>query len=196
MSRIVEWTPLLPKLGEESKPSAVPGAVTAAKKSAPGLPEKIHARLIALKPRAPVAVHFYLGEGLRWIRVGFGGEKPIGPTELRSVGEVIQSCLAKSDPLYFHALRPLDMLFFLEGGDEDSMGMPAEFYGTPLRSVLAAWRIKAPVAARKTSSRRASATADPAPRVASQRRASKAHSGAPVHSMTEAPHSQRPSAKS
>lgn len=195
MSRIVEWTPLLPKLGEESKPSAAPVAVTGAV-SAPGLPEKIHARLVALKPRPPVAVHFYLGEGLRWIRVGFDGEKPIGPPELRSVGEGIQSCLAKSDPLYFHALRPLDMLFFLEGGDEESMGMPAEFYGTPLRSVLDAWGIKAAAAARKTSSRRASVAADPAPRVASPRRASKARNKAPAHSMTEAPHSQRPSAKS
>lgn len=196
MSRIVEWTPLLPKIGEESKPLRNAAATTPTPQAVPGLPETIHARLVALKPRAPVAVHFYLGEGLRWIRVGFGGEKPIGPTELLSVGEVIQSCLAKSEPLFFHALRPLDMLFFLEGGDEDSMGMPAEFYGTRLSSVSDAWGIKAAAAGRTASSRRASVAADPAPRVASPRRASKARHEAPVHNMTEAPHSQRPSAKS
>jgi hypothetical protein len=127
MSQIDEWTPLFPKTGETPKPP----------------PPEIYPRLMAIKTRPPVAVHFYLGEGLRWIRVGFSGDEPLEPSAVVDVGRIIESCIDKG-PLFFHALRPYDMLFFLEGEGEvkKKMGMPAGCYGAPLSEVLHSWGAK------------------------------------------------------
>jgi len=103
--------------------------------------ELISEKLKSLTPQ-PMAVHFYLGEGLRWIRVGFDGTVPLKPAAVKTVGRIIAPCVAKSGPLYFHALRPHDMLFFLSDGEEKSIGMPAECFGTPLEDVLRAWGVK------------------------------------------------------
>jgi hypothetical protein len=127
MSQIDEWTPLFPKKGETPKPP----------------PPDIYPRLMAMKSRPPVAVHFFLGEGLRWIRVGFSGDEPLQPSAVAEVGRIIESCIKKG-PLFFHALRPYDMLFFLEGEEEKSMGMPANHYGAPLGEVLRLWGAKPP----------------------------------------------------
>jgi len=126
MSQIDEWTPFFPKKGETAK--APP-------------PDDIYRRLAAMKSRTPAAVHFYLGEGFRWIRVGFSEDEPLGPSAVAEAGRIIESCLA-SGPLYFHALRPYDMLFFLEGGDAESKGMPAGCYGAPLAEVLRSWGVQ------------------------------------------------------
>jgi hypothetical protein len=142
MSQIDEWTPLFPKLGETPKPP----------------PPDIYPRLLAMKTRPPAAVHFYLSEGLRWIRVGFSGEEPLEPSAVGEVGRIIESCIDKG-PLYFHALRPFDMLFFLEGEGQDKkkLGMPAGCYGAPLSEVLRSWRVKPP---QKAQSRHARAPAE------------------------------------
>ncbi len=125
MSQIDEWTPFFPKKGEA--PKAPP-------------PGDIYRRLIAMKSRTPAAVHFYLGEGLRWIRVGFSEDEPLDPAAVAEAGRIIESCIPNG-PLFFHALRPYDMLFFLEGGDANSRGMPASCYGAPLAQVLRSWGI-------------------------------------------------------
>jgi hypothetical protein len=93
-------------------------------------------------PHTPVAVHFYLGEGLRWIRVGFENQAPVKPAAVGSVGRVIASCLAPTDTLYFHALRPHDLLYFLKDGKPklEQVGLGPESYGAPLDTVLEAWR--------------------------------------------------------
>ncbi len=130
MTQIEEWTPLFPNKGE---------APTAPKKTPSALAGAIYGQLAAMKPRAPMAVHFYLGEGLRWIRVGFEGDDPLLPSDAVSIGQAIERCLAVDEPLFFHALRPHDLLFFLEGGDADSMGLPAAYYGMPLDQVRRAW---------------------------------------------------------
>jgi hypothetical protein len=143
MIQIDEWTPLFPKIGEA--PKAPP-------------PVDISTQLEAMKSRPPVAVHFYLGEGLRWIRVGFSGDEPLEPSAVVDVGRIIESCIDKG-PLFFHALRPYDMLFFLEGEGEDKkkMGMPAVCYGAPLSEVLRSWGAKPP---QKAQSRPARAPAE------------------------------------
>jgi hypothetical protein len=95
--------------------------------------------LSGLSPQ-PRAVHFYRGEGLRWIRVGFDEERVLKPALVEDAGSRIRSCLAPSDPLYFQALRPHDLMFFLPGdGVEDSIGMPPRCFGLPLEEVLQAW---------------------------------------------------------
>jgi hypothetical protein len=78
------------------------------------------------------------------------------PSEVRGVGQIIESCIEKSGPLFFHALRPYDMLFFLKGGkaESESLGMRAEYFGAPLKKVLRAWRFNPSAASRKTTPRR------------------------------------------
>jgi len=152
MTKIDEWNPVLPQMGERSKQLD-----SAAKPLAPDMVDAIYSRLTSMKPRPPNAVHFYLSEGLRWIRVGFDGDGPMKPSEVRDVGQIIETCIEASEPLFFHALRPYDMLFFLKGGDaeSESIGMPVTHFGAPLEEVLRAWRVKPSTASRKTGPRRA-----------------------------------------
>ena len=104
------------------------------------LVEAICRSLSELSP-PPRAVHFYRGEGLRWIRVGFDEERILKPAWVEEVGGRIRDCLAISDPLYFQALRPHDLMFFLPGdGDVGSAGMPPRSFGLPFDEVLQAWR--------------------------------------------------------
>lgn len=166
MSRIDEWNPVYPKqVGspEPPPPAAKPPTSGAPHRPAPPAPpvqpapslvEEIYGKLLLMQPDPPIRVHFYLGEGLRWIRVGFDGDWPLTPRAIRDVGEVIQTCIAPPGPLYFHALRAHDMLFFLEGGKEESIGMPAACFGTPLDEVLQAWGLIRPAAPRNKSARR------------------------------------------
>lgn len=138
MIKIDEWNPVLPPKGERSKqPDSAAKPVA---RSALDLVGAIYSRLTSMEPR-PNAVHFYLGEGLRWIRVGFDGDEPIKPSEVKHVGQIIESCIEKPGTLYFHALRPYDMLFFLEGGEaeSESLGMPVTYFGAPLVEVMNAW---------------------------------------------------------
>ncbi len=155
MTRIDEWNPVLPKKGGSPKPPD--GAPTPPAGSAPNLVAAIHKALTAMQPRAAVAVHFYRGEGLRWIRVGFDGNGPLEPAAVGVAGQAIRSCIGPSEPLFFHALRPHDLLFFLEGGPQeaDALGMPAECFGAPLEDVLQAWGIGPPAASRSKARRRA-----------------------------------------
>ena len=147
MSKIDEWTPLFAKKGE------------VAREPAPG---DIYRRLVEIESRPPAAVHFYLGEGLRWIRVGFDGEEPLDPSAVVLIGRAIESCIPKG-PLYFHALRPYDLLFFLEGGDAESEGMGASCYGAPLADVLRSWGVEPSPAPIKTRSRVPRAAAEQLP---------------------------------
>ena len=137
MNRIDEWTPVYPK--EVTPSNKVKGRAGAAARNAPNLVEPIRRQLLLLD-RRPFAVHFYLGEGLRWIRVGFNGGGPLTPSDVEKVGNAIKAGIANQEgPLYFHALRAHDLLFFLEGDDVDSTGMPPKCFGTPLDVVLQAW---------------------------------------------------------
>jgi hypothetical protein len=140
MRRSNEWEPLLPKSRHPPKPPE--GAAQYGAEGELDSPDAISSRLESMKPQPPNAVHFYQGEGLRWIRVGFDGDEPIKPEVVAAVGHVIASCVANSGPLFFHALRPHDMLFFLRGGKRTPIGMPAEAYGAPLDQVLHAWGLK------------------------------------------------------
>lgn len=144
MSCIDEWNPVLPHVKEEA--SRPPPAA----RGAPNLVGTIYDGLMAMRPQPPAAVHFYLGEGLRWIRVGLNGDRAIEPSAVEHVGRIIESCAAPAGPLFFHALRPHDMLFFLEGGDAESIGMPPGYFGAPLDEVLHAWSNGPSVASRKT----------------------------------------------
>ncbi|MFC5499434.1 hypothetical protein ACFPOE_17950 [Caenimonas terrae] len=159
MGKIDEWNPVYPNEGVPAQRPA--GAHAPALATTAALVDSIYRTVMKLQPRA---VHFYLGEGLRWIRVGFNGQGPLAPQAVAEVGGAIASCLPRSQPLFFHALRPHDLLFFLEGGESESIGMPAEYFGTPLQDVLAAWKLA------------------PAPPKRAQRSA---------HSMAAAPNSQR-----
>ena len=155
MNRIDEWTPVYPKeVTSSSEPKGRAGVVSP---KAPNLVEAICRQLLLLDAR-PFAVHFYLGESLRWIRVGFNGLRPLTPSDVEKVGKAIKAGIAdQEDPLYFHALRPHDLLFFLEGDDMDSTGMPPECFGTPLDVVLKAWRVAPSAAPRKTTRGRTAA---------------------------------------
>jgi hypothetical protein len=140
MHKINEWDPVFPK---RTNPSNRPGGADPAQAiRVPISAGAIQDGLMAMKPQPPTAVHLYLGEGLRWIRVGFDGKKPLSPDAVGDVGRIIASCIPHSETLFFHALRPHDMLFFLRDGEETSTGMPAEAYGAPLDQVLRAWRLK------------------------------------------------------
>jgi hypothetical protein len=80
---------------------------------------------------------------------------------VKEAGSRIRSCLQTGQPLYFHALRTHDLLFFLEGdgvGSGDAVGMPANCFGLPLDDVLDAW---APPAASATPAASAQAAASP-----------------------------------
>jgi len=103
------------------------------------------AQALKAQPRAPAAVHFFDGEGLCWIRVGFAEDQPLAPLLVRDIGLAIDACLpARRRPLYFQALRAHDMLFFLEGGAQNKSGMPPGSFGAPLAQVLQDWEL-APV---------------------------------------------------
>lgn len=170
MSLIDEWTPLFPN---DEEPAPTPAPVGSASGASGGkLQSRIYRQLSALRP-APSAVHYYLGEGFRWIRVGFDGEVPLAPAAMLSVGQVIAASLGKTEksPLYVHALRPHDMLFFLEGGDADSEGLPPHFYGAPLEKVQQAW---VPASRRAPQARTAASASSRAAAPYSQRRRSKA----------------------
>ena len=152
MNRIDEWTPVYPKqVASSNEPD---GRAGAAAPKAHSSVEAIRGQLLSLDPR-PIAVHFYLGEGLRWIRVGFNGGGPLAPSDVKEVGQAISAGIAdRKQPLYFHALRPHDLLFFLKGDDLDSTGMPPECFGTPLDVVLQAWGFASSDPSRKTTRRR------------------------------------------
>lgn len=139
--RIDEWTPLFPNIGEVSARLRRASANEASNTS--DLIGRIFDRLAKMGPPGPpAAAQLFLDEGLRWIRVGFKGVGPLEPLSVEIVGKVIASCVPRGEKLYFHALRPYDLLFFLEGGDVDSIGAPPKDYGMPLADVLTAWRIK------------------------------------------------------
>lgn len=100
-------------------------------------------RLALLKPEVPSAVHFYLGEGLRWIRIGFAADgKALKPAAVRQIGAAIVPCLTAGETLYFHALRPHDILFFLEGGKPSKIGLPPKYFGLPLRELERQWNLR------------------------------------------------------
>lgn len=142
MSLIDEWTPLFPKNGEDSV------GVRRAQ-------ERIYDGLLKLAPR-PIGVHYYLGEGFRWIRVGYNGYAPLTPADALEVADAIESTMGEQrSPLYFHALRPHDMLFFLKHGNADSEGLPAEFYGVPMDALRAAWQDAVQGAPRSRQARKA-----------------------------------------
>lgn len=163
MSLIDDWTPLFPKSDDAAPARAARGQARA---PADTLQSLIYKRLSAMQP-APIAVHYYLGEGLRWIRVGFNGQAPLTPAAALAVAGAIEECLdGEALPLYFQALRSHDLLFFLEGGDADSEGLPPSFYGVPLEQVRRAW----------------GGAASPA---------RQARTGASASSRAAAPHSQR-----
>jgi len=136
MIKIDEWTPLFPKnlepLGAPPFKRSFPSAQEVA--------DRIYRLLVEIRPTPPIAVHFYLGEGLRWIRVGFGGSDPLRPPTVGDIGRRIASCVPE-ETLFFHALRPYDMLFFLADGELESSGMPATDFGAPLVEVLNAWKL-------------------------------------------------------
>ena len=141
MTKIDEWNRVFPRSEEPS--GTARGAGSRPKEVAPAQIDRIYKQLRAMKPRPAMAVHFYLGEGFRWIRVGFDEKAPIDPPVVEHTGRVIESFFDKSEPLFFHALRPHDILFFLEGGDSESMGMPVRYFGTPLEELLLAWKRRA-----------------------------------------------------
>jgi len=103
--------------------------------------ENVRAELAKITQDPPAAVHFFKGEGLRWIRVGFGPGSVRVPGDVRRIGNAIKAGLQPADgKLYFQALRAHDLLFFLAtGGDPGSKGMNPEFFGEPLDQVLKAW---------------------------------------------------------
>ena len=129
MNQIDEWNSVYAK--------QVSGA-GASNRRAPDLVRAIREQLVLLDP-APATVHFYRGEGLRWVRVGFG-DRLLEPSDVEAVGRAIQGGIDdRKDPLYFHSLRAYDLLFFLEDFDPESTGLPPKFFGAPLDDVLAAW---------------------------------------------------------
>lgn len=148
-----DWTPLdwdavPPEPGKAPKWPSAPAA-----KGVASLVGAIGDALRSLQPRPPSAAHFYLGEGLRWIRVGFVADPVLQPTAVRDIGGAIAGCVR--EVLYFHALRPHDLLFFLEGGNAGKVGMPATSFGVPLEEVLQAWGLASgPAAARKPNAER------------------------------------------
>lgn len=137
-----EWSEVPPP------PEGRPRAAAAAARETPTTQqvEKICARLRTLGARAPEAVHFFQGEGLRWIRVGFAEARPLAPERVREVGQRIAAAIPQGEPLYFHALRPRDMLFFLPDGNPGKSGMPPDAFGVPLPRMLEAWGLKPPPA--------------------------------------------------
>lgn len=136
--------------GAPAQPVPPPGAAQqAARTRQLHLVHDICQRLGSSASPEPIGVHFYLGEGLRWIRVGFDEGRTLQPSAVRDVGQAIASCLARRESLYFHALRPHDLLFFLEGGDPRKLGRTAPSFGQPLQEVLQAWGLATSVARKK-----------------------------------------------
>lgn len=165
MSLIDEWTPLFPKEGEDPAPTR-------------HAQKRIYQRLLELQP-PPIGVHYYLGEGFRWIRIGFNGQAPLVPDDALKVADTIESSMGEQQsPLYFHALRPHDLLFFLAHGNADSEALPASFFGTPMQEIRTAWGAAKP----------AGKTSGPAPRQARTAASSS-------RSKAAAPYSQRARSK-
>src|SRR5437899_10277156 len=129
-----DWIPLQWDAIEPGKALKGPPAVS----HKPSLEDAIGKALRSL-PQPPSAVHFYLGEGLRWIRVGFWTDSILQLTAVQEIGNAIAPCVEGKGPLYFHALRSRDVLFFLEGGKPEKIGMSAHSFGFPLDEVLDAW---------------------------------------------------------
>lgn len=136
MIHINEWDPV--RWDTPRPPAADPTTPAERPKAQTALVDEISGRLAKLR-KPPMAVHFYLGEGLRWIRVGFGDRRPLAPAAVATIGQLIADCVGDAGSVYFHALRPHDMLFFVEGGKAKSTGMGPEDYGLPLEQVLKAW---------------------------------------------------------
>jgi hypothetical protein len=132
------WEEVPPPAGRPPRPLAPPAAASATTQQV----ERICASLRALGAKAPEAVHFFQGEGLRWIRAGFGTGEALAPARVRDVGSRIAAALAPDEQLYFHALRPHDMLFFLQDGNPAKSGMPPQAFGMPLPRLLQAWGLK------------------------------------------------------
>jgi hypothetical protein len=133
-----EWIPLHWDSADLGKVPKGPSAV----RRPPDLEDAITDALGSLRPRPPNAVHFYLGEGLRWIRIGFLNETKLQPADVGKIGRAVAGCVKRGEgPLYFHALRPHDLLFFLKGGRPDKVGMSAEAFGVPLDEMLHAWNL-------------------------------------------------------
>jgi hypothetical protein len=108
--------------------------------------DAITAKLQALTQDQPMALHFYRGDGLRWMRVAFGMEKVRQPADVVRVGQAIRSGLRPADEvLYFHALRSYDLLFFLDAGETSKKEMEIRHFGAPLEHVLKAWNMSATV---------------------------------------------------
>jgi hypothetical protein len=148
-----DWIPLQWDGIDPGKALKAPPAVS----HKPSLEDEIGKALRSL-PRPPSAVHFYLGEGLRWIRVGFRTGPSLQQAAVREIGSAIATCVAGE--LYFHALRPHDVLFFLTGGKPEKVGMSAKSFGVPLDKVLDAWdHARAPKAAKKAGHRKQPAAA-------------------------------------
>ncbi|MFT3720738.1 hypothetical protein [Pseudorhodoferax sp.] len=161
MSHIDEWNRPVFRLRRTQPPTDPP--LTAKRPDPapePPLAQRIAAGLAGLRP-APAIVHFYLGEGLRWIRIGYAEDVLLGPATAVQAGQAIAQCIAPGEPpLYFHALRPRDLLFFVEGGDPDGEGLPASAYGAPFDTVRDAWSAATPPAqaeARPATARRKAA---------------------------------------
>jgi hypothetical protein len=133
-----EWSEVPPPPGRPPKAVNAEVAATPTTQQV----EKICALLRTLGARAPEAVHFFQGEGLRWIRVGFAEAQPLAPERVREVGQRIAAAIAAGEQLYFHALRPHDMLFFLRDGNPRKGGMPPGAFGVPLPQMLEAWGLK------------------------------------------------------
>ncbi|HET8748548.1 MAG TPA: hypothetical protein VFM98_23340 [Ramlibacter sp.] len=133
MLHINEWDPVpwdVP-LPEKGLPFELPAGTAGA----------IRDRLLQLAQDPPIAVHFFRGEGLRWIRVGFDKDSIRRPADVKRIGDAIRSALQPADgKLYFQALRAHDLLFFLDtGGDASTKGMDPDHFGEPLDAVLQAW---------------------------------------------------------
>jgi hypothetical protein len=140
-----DWIPLQWDATEPGKALKGPPAVS----HKPSLEDAISKALRSL-PQPPSAVHFYLDEGLRWIRVGFWADLTLQQTDVRDIGCAIATCVEREGPLFFHALRPRDVLFFLKRGNPKKIGMSAESFGVPLDDVLKAWKLASPRTAVKS----------------------------------------------
>lgn len=160
MIHIDEWqSPEWVKLDWDAIPPA-PGARPQAPPDPPGArpsrpADAFRASLESLPQPGPNAVHFYKAEGLRWIRVGFDRPGMLQPASVAEVGAALASCLPRRQVLYFHALRPHDLLFFLDDGDPGKAGLGPEHFGQPLGQVLQAWGLAAAPAPRQRARARA-----------------------------------------
>lgn len=170
----LEWDATPPAWGTRPKKPA--GAAAPPAGQLPRLVDTICRALERVKD-GPRVVHFHGGEGLRWIRVGFAHDRTLKTEDVQRVGLAIAAQVGDRDgPLYFHALRPRDLVFFLPFGKADRVGMDARAFGMPLNDLLRAWGLEPPrpsraASARPAAKRRGVPHAAPAPN--SQRARSK-----------------------